>query len=189
MISTNERKPYNFRTFIVHKPVGVISSKVDPNPNNIVTNSRDERCGYTKDCESRKTLYDIAREAGFPTNCGLVGRLDVETSGIIMFSDDSRLASGIREPVSPDSPLANSPFKCKEYHLRLLSSRPYDPAKESEFDLDALQRELSQPLAFSRANCSYTCDSADIQILKRFRDESRSWGRPFLGWCIDVRVG
>lgn len=32
------------------------------------------------------------------------------------------------------------------------------------------------------------CGRSDVHILRRYRDESRSRGRPDLGWIIDVRV-
>jgi hypothetical protein len=73
--------------------------------------------------------------------------------------------------------------------LQLLSSSGYDPALAHEFDLKALEEELSQPLTFSRWNCLFHCDAADVKVLRRYRDESLSRGRPNLGWCVDVRIG
>jgi hypothetical protein len=66
-------------------------------------------------------VYDVAAKAGYPNDVGLVGRLDALTSGIILFTNDTCLNSAISVPVTPDSPLALSSFKCKEYFLRLLS--------------------------------------------------------------------
>ena len=47
----------------------------------------------------RTTIYDIAKEAGFPTDLGWVGRLDYETSGLIIMTDDSKLLRAIIDPV------------------------------------------------------------------------------------------
>jgi hypothetical protein len=37
-------------------------------------------------------------------------------------------------------------------------------------------------------NETIRCGKSDVHILRRYRDESRSRGRPDLGWIIDVRV-
>ena len=55
--------------FIIHKPVGIVSTKFDP--------------------EKSRNIYELANEKGFPTNnVGLVGRLDKLTSGIMLFTDE-----------------------------------------------------------------------------------------------------
>jgi 16S rRNA U516 pseudouridylate synthase RsuA-like enzyme len=86
-ISTEMKYPitgYAFRTFIVHKPVGVVSSTVDTGPTELIKKKDHPRFGLPKNSEARMTVYDVARNAGFPTDCGLVGRLDLETSGIMV---------------------------------------------------------------------------------------------------------
>lgn len=75
---------YAFRSFLVHKPVGVVSSTVDTGPTELIRRKDHPRCGLPKDSVARPTVYDIAEQAGFPTDCGLVGRLDLETSGIMV---------------------------------------------------------------------------------------------------------
>jgi 16S rRNA U516 pseudouridylate synthase RsuA-like enzyme len=75
---------YAFRSFVVHKPVGVVSSTVDTGPSELVKKKTSPRYGLPKNSVARKTVYDVASEAGFPTDCGLVGRLDLETSGIMV---------------------------------------------------------------------------------------------------------
>lgn len=75
---------YNFRSYLVHKPVGVVSSTVDTGPSELVKNKKSPRYGLTKDGPPRQTVYDVAEIAGFPTDIGLVGRLDLETSGIMV---------------------------------------------------------------------------------------------------------
>jgi hypothetical protein len=43
-----------------------------------------------------------------------------------------------------------SPFKTKEYELRLLSSLTYEEEEENQFDLSALAEELAQPFTFQK---------------------------------------
>lgn len=75
---------YAFRSFVVHKPVGVVSSTIDTGPSELVKNKSSPRYGLPSNSMARKTVYNVAAEAGFPTDCGLVGRLDLETSGIMV---------------------------------------------------------------------------------------------------------
>lgn len=167
---------YDFRSFLVHKPVGVVSSTVDTGPSELVKNKKSPRYGLTKNVPPRQTVYDVAEIAGFPTDCGLVGRLDLETSGIMvrmehfttltgfrpsecdtparfctqLFSNDTRLADAIRDPPKSGSPLEMSAFKTKEYELKLLSSIKYD--LDDFFDIPALEESLSEPFTFQKVN-------------------------------------
>lgn len=75
---------YAFRSFLVHKPVGVVSSTIDTAPTELIKRKDHPRCGLPKNCVARGTVYEIAKRAGFPVDCGLVGRLDLETSGIMV---------------------------------------------------------------------------------------------------------
>ena len=54
----------------------------------------------------------IQTEISTPTDIGEVGRLDYETSGLIMMTDDSKLLRAIIDPSEEDSP-----FHSKEYIL------------------------------------------------------------------------
>ena len=78
----------NTVVFLMHKPVGPLSSAAD-------VGSAGEG--------SRGTVYGIAVAAGFPANLGLVGRLDGDTSGIMVFTNDGLLNDRIlRPPVSDE---------------------------------------------------------------------------------------
>ena len=171
---------YKFLTFLVHKPIGVISSTIDNAPVGM------RRDGNNETPEFRKTIWKVAEENGFPGNIGLVGRLDCETSGIIMFTNDTKLADAIRDPPEEGSLLWQSPYKTKEYELTLLSSKPYE-VNES-FDINAFAQEVAQPLTFQKENIVYHCNQADVTVLRRYRDESLSRGRANLGWIIELRV-
>ena len=50
----------------------------------------------------RRTVYEVAAQAGFPSELGLAGRLDFHTSGIMLMSDDSRLLNGVIRPPHED---------------------------------------------------------------------------------------
>lgn len=71
----------NAVVFLIHKPLGVLSSAKD------------------YDSAPRGTVYDVAGQAGFPVNIGLVGRLDGDTSGIMVFTNDGRLNARILHPI------------------------------------------------------------------------------------------
>lgn len=70
---------HNSVVYVIHKPVGCLSS--------------------AKDYEDapRGTVYEFAVAAGFP-HVGLVGRLDGDTSGIMVFTNDGRLNDRILRP-------------------------------------------------------------------------------------------
>ena len=178
--SNSTEEEYKFLTFLVHKPIGVISSTIDNAPVGM------RRDGNNDPLECRKTIWKVAEESGFPSNIGLVGRLDCETSGIIMFTNDTKLADAIRDPPDEGSILWQSPYKTKEYELTLLSSKPYE--EHEPFDIHAFAKEVSQPLTFQKENIVYHCNEAEVTVLRRYRDESRSRGRSNLGWIIELRV-
>jgi 23S rRNA pseudouridine2605 synthase len=64
------------RTILLHKPRGVVTTRRDP--------------------EGRATAYDLVREAGAQIQA--VGRLDLASSGLLLFTSDSRLAAGLIDP-------------------------------------------------------------------------------------------
>lgn len=77
----------NTVVFLIHKPVGPLSSAAD-------VGSAGEG--------SRGTVYGTAVKAGFPANLGLVGRLDGDTSGIMVFTNDGLLNDRILRPPASD---------------------------------------------------------------------------------------
>jgi 23S rRNA pseudouridine2605 synthase len=65
-----------WRTLVFHKPRGVVTTRRDPG--------------------GRRTIYDVLGDAGQ----GLIaaGRLDVATSGLLVMTNDTRLANWITDP-------------------------------------------------------------------------------------------
>jgi 23S rRNA pseudouridine2605 synthase len=65
-------------TLILHKPRGYVTTRLDP--------------------EGRKTVYDLL--SGVPTRVVPVGRLDLATSGLLIFTSDTQLANWLTDPAS-----------------------------------------------------------------------------------------
>jgi 23S rRNA pseudouridine2605 synthase len=65
-------------TIALHKPRGVVTTKRDP--------------------EGRKTVYDLLDD--FPHHVVPVGRLDYATSGLLLLTNDTRLADWLTDPAN-----------------------------------------------------------------------------------------
>jgi len=65
-------------TVLLHKPRGVVTTRRDP--------------------EGRPTAYDLVRDAG--PHLQAIGRLDLASSGLLLFTTDTRLAAGLLDPDS-----------------------------------------------------------------------------------------
>ena len=66
------------RTIVLHKPRGVVTTRRDP--------------------AGRATAYDLVREAG--PHLQAVGRLDLASSGLLLFTTDTRLAASLTDPAN-----------------------------------------------------------------------------------------
>lgn len=72
-------RPAETRTFVVlHKPVGVMTTMRDP--------------------EGRRTVADLVRNAGIAARVVPVGRLDYDTSGVLLLTDDGETANVLTHP-------------------------------------------------------------------------------------------
>ena len=131
-------------TYAIHKPRGVLSAARDANPH-------------------RRTLTDVMVTAGVEPLPGHVGRLDLETSGLILVTADSLLleaALGIPRPGVTDSEAASASLT-KTYEL-LLAGR-HDP------DSPAL-RDLGEPLTHQRGGREFHSDAAAcVRHLRTFQ--------------------
>jgi 23S rRNA pseudouridine2605 synthase len=65
-------------TVLLHKPRGVVTTRRDP--------------------EGRPTAYDLVRDAG--PHLQAIGRLDLASSGLLLFTTDTRLSSALLDPAN-----------------------------------------------------------------------------------------
>lgn len=72
-------RPAAARTYVVlHKPAGVMTTMRDP--------------------EGRRTVADVVRKAGVTARVVPVGRLDYDTSGVLLLTDDGETANVLTHP-------------------------------------------------------------------------------------------
>jgi len=72
-------RPAATRTYVVlHKPAGVVTTMRDP--------------------EGRRTVADVVRRAGVTARVVPVGRLDYDTSGVLLLTDDGETANVLTHP-------------------------------------------------------------------------------------------
>lgn len=179
--------------FLIHKPINVVSSRVD-------SAQDDPRC-KREEIQSRITIYELVRNAGFPDNFGLVGRLDSETSGVMLMTSNNVLASAIRDPINCEydengcehltcsrlwSPPPDFDLSCKEktYLVTLMSPRVFLEGETT------LLQEMRQPLHFSRFTKKHETKEASITHIRTYRDPDYSFkeAREHLGWCMEVEI-
>ena len=75
-----------------------LSSRVDSRLSQIERKKGHPNFGLPQAGVPRTTIFDIAQTAGFPS-VGLVGRLDFETSGVMLMTNDNLLATALRSPI------------------------------------------------------------------------------------------
>lgn len=179
-----------------HKPAGVVCATSDSNLGNIVRNKNDARYGLKKDVEARPTVYDIAQTAGYPTDFGLVGRLDTETSGIMLFTSNSDLLRKLKDPpiteteyitLYPSSDVPYSDYcksKSKRYELLMLSGKRIATqlaASGGYFDCSEFEALFSQPFTFHRNGEECQVGASTVRLIKRYQDPNYSHDKPELG--------
>jgi pseudouridine synthase len=172
--------------FLVHKPVDVVCSKEDEAKDVIVR-------GVPR--PTRQTMFELAEAQGFPAHFNLVGRLDAETSGLILFTNNKVLMNAINHPIRPDCPDKSSilPFKEKEYSVTLRPGKTilnkWRREGSDSFDPSALEEEISRPFEFDYKGEHFVCGRSIAKVIRRYNDSKYSYGREdVIGWCIDMRV-
>lgn len=84
-VNVNELQVKEDRRFVIHRTFAVFK------PRNVLS--------ATCDKLGRTTLADLLSAARAPPLTGHIGRLDFETSGLILITSDSRLNAAVRRPV------------------------------------------------------------------------------------------
>jgi len=208
---------HNAIVFVIHKPLGVLSSAVD------------------YESAPRGTVYESAAQAGFPVNLGLVGRLDGDTSGIMVFTNDGRLNDRILHPLKEErqgeeegenvasnvarivtsteveSPLSSESqsqpnsvvsfcppdesclsyqhLKKKEYVLTLLQGKNKYCLVDGVFDTAKFEEDFGMPMVFNRSNTEYNVKEASIKVIRRYQHpDYNKHNRADMGWVIEVLV-
>lgn len=182
-------------TFLVHKPLGYVCSKVDSAVTDIIREKGHERVGEKRGGDARPTMYDLAIACGFPGNFSLVGRLDADTSGLILFTSNKALMAALNYPLRADSINHNAllPFKQKEYFVKCLAGKTIMSRWREEgyeFNPFDLEKAMSEPFSFTRNGTTIDVSGAAVKVVERFQDPQFTHGRPDLGigWCVTIKV-
>jgi 16S rRNA U516 pseudouridylate synthase RsuA-like enzyme len=157
---------------------------------------------------ARDTVYDMAALAGFPTQFPLVGRLDYDTSGIMLFTKNHKLFLEINTPIECDHEFSSGTvieenlvesnvldlfsYKKKVYEVKLLAGREVLRKMRDEgyaLQNEALEKQFSAPFTFCRQNVTYFVkEFHQVKVLRIYQDVELMKGRSDLGWCVDVEV-
>lgn len=184
-------------SFIFHKPIHVLCSAFDPTHNN-----------RKPSATMRRTVYDVVQDMGFPRNLKLVGRLDADTSGIMLFTNDSGLLNCILRPL-PDYVLdmiewnrSNSMYelneviqtvmklKAKQYLLGMLEGKNIVNymGDDNIFNVEKFEIDFSQSFQFNRSGAIIPVKQSQVKLVRRYQDARYSHNKANLGWCLDVIV-
>lgn len=157
-------------------------------PLNVLCSRRNDAVNPKKP-STRVTIYDHMTSLGYDVeHLSLVGRLDVDTSGVILFTDDTELMDSILRPPRTNSTTSSvSPrFKQKEYRLVLLGRPSHGLSAAPPEHLARIEHELAEPLQYCQSSTAPAC----VRVTQGpFKDPAFSnAANDKLGWCIEVQV-
>ncbi len=133
--------------YAMHKPRGVVSAVRDPDPH-------------------RRTLTDVMVAAGVPPLTAHVGRLDAETSGLLLLTSHPLLLRAIVGQPEVLEPFGGQPLP-KVYTLLLAGRHAVDSVPIAS---------LSEPLSFERSERTIEAEGARLLSVESFRDEALAAG-------------
>lgn len=177
-------------SFVIHKPANALCSTVDA----------EKPAG-----SDRLTIYEVAAQKGFPTHFSLVGRLDLDTSGIMLFTTNHELFMEINTPIAIDSEEGSGSdstvedaavqglyeYKTKVYRVTLLGGAGIVAKLKAgeKLEKEVLEREFARPFTFSRQGVQREVrEFHSVNVTAIYQDERLSRGRAELGWCVDVEL-
>ena len=141
-------------TYAIHKPRGVISAARDANPH-------------------RRTLIDVMLAAGVQPLPGHIGRLDLETSGLILVTADGLLLEAMLGRRTGIKAAADCPLT-KTYELLLAGQ--HAPGSSA-------LRKLGEPLTHQRDGRKFHSDAAaGVRWLRSFQCARTPTRRPPYRW-------
>ena len=186
-------------SFIFQKPIHVLCSTVDPTHNN-----------RKPSVTMRRTVYDVVQDMEFPRDLKFVGRLDADTSGILLFTNDSWLSllNCILRPL-PDYILdmiewnrSNNmnelneviqtvmKLKAKQYLLGMLEGKNVVNyvGDDNIFNVEKFEIEFSQSFPFNRSGAIIPVKQSQVKLVRRYQDARYSHNKANLGLCLEVMV-
>jgi pseudouridine synthase len=218
--TTTSIVPKQFTTLLLHKPVGVVCTnrdkskplkRVDDKSESgkpmsshvssiVVVNKTRKKKIQMRGDDKRKTTYDLLREQGYLTKgqkLGMVGRLDVATSGVLLFTDDAELNFRISRPYnSKKNAETTAPrkleFHTKEYvvtvsgkgRLALLNEAEEKAGEKKSGEIvtsrkerELLEKEMIEPLTFSQNGYELTTQPAlQVRVEKVWQEDHQKRG-------------
>ena len=164
----------DLRYFLYHKPIGVVCSRVDSCP--------------TRD-RPRPTAYGECAAKGFPIDVGMVGRLDTDTSGVLLFTDDTELNQAITSPN-----FSGNMHHHKTYVVSVTASRPdlvpnkcEDPS--ASILTHRLENELSKPLEFKLKGRDFvTHPPRSVRITRIWREPRQEYDKSGAHFMAEIAI-
>jgi pseudouridine synthase len=161
-----------FSYFLFHKPIDCISSRFQAD-------------------FAGPTVYDLVAIQNFPKTLSIVGRLDSNSKGLMLFTNDNKLANAIRTPFHVSDHELKRQYKTKEYIVILLSNlKRHKLANDHSNEvMKKLETELSLPLNFKKDSKNYQTGPMSFSVLRCYQDpDFCNNSREDMGWVVEVKV-
>jgi len=117
---------------------------------------------------SRSTAYDLLEKKGIDTDkLGMVGRLDVDTSGVLLFTDDYKVHGLLTRPGGKEKVYI---VTCYGRRKDLVSNSP-----DFSVNCEVLEEEMKRPLCFSHNSMLLTTKPAKQVSVERTWKGDAPW--------------
>jgi 16S rRNA U516 pseudouridylate synthase RsuA-like enzyme len=130
---------------LLHKPIGCVSSRVDNAPP-AKRSAKRRRVGAER-APIRDTVYKLIEASGYSTDrLGMVGRLDADTSGALLFTTSAAINRAVSRPaprIADDNASFAAELKTKSYVVAVFGNTRSDMVGgRSKFDASARLLEV-----------------------------------------------